>query len=60
MTLQLISVALMLSNFNFFFGPLLSGTYIQIGNSQNSVFRNNLLKEIRAKVRPLYSQSIWD
>ena len=55
MTLQLISVALMLSNFHFFHGPSLSGTDIKIRNSQSSVFRNYLLKKFRAKVCPLYN-----
>ena len=59
MTLQLISVELMLSNFHFFLGPSLSGINIKIQNSPYSVFRNYLLKEIRPKPSP-YSQSIWD
>ena len=53
MTLQLISVGLMLSNFYFFFLDQLSRADIKIRNSLYLVFRNYLLKEIRPKSSPL-------
>ena len=55
MTLQLISVELMLSNFHFFLGPSLSGINIKTRNSPHSVFINHLFKEIRPKLSPLYN-----
>ena len=56
MTLQLISVILILSNFNFFLGPSLgTGPRKKLKNSPCSVFRNYLLKEIRPKLSPLYN-----
>ena len=55
MTLQLISVGLMLSNFHFFLGPSLNGIDIKILNYPYSVFINYLLKEIRPKPSPLYN-----
>ena len=55
MTLQLITVRLMLSNFHFFLGPSLSGIDIKIQNSPYSVFRNYVLNEIRPKPSPIYN-----
>ena len=57
MTLQLISVGLMLSNFHFFPWTITEWNKIniEIPNSPYSVFRNYLLKEFRPKPSPLYN-----